>query len=180
MDSFWSNIFKERTKEERGIYDILRNVPLFEDLTKKELAAVERILYRRQYQAGEVIFHQGDPGLGMYIIEAGTVTVILEPAQQVLAELRDGEFFGELALLDESPRSATVTTQTDCKILGFFQSELFDLLSRNPKLSVKIVMKLARIIGERLKKSNQQMQDLRKEIQTLKKPQQKSLEFNNE
>lgn len=167
MDSFWGNIFKSREKREEEITAVLKKIPIFEELNPREVSSIERILHRRTYRPGEVIFHQGDAGVGMYIIERGTVEIILEPVNQVVAEIRDGEFFGELALLDESPRSATARAKTECRMLGFFQSDLFGLIERDPRLGVKIVLRLASIIGDRLKHSNQQMQQLMHRIHEL-------------
>ncbi|NOX37432.1 MAG: cyclic nucleotide-binding domain-containing protein [Calditrichaeota bacterium] len=167
MDSFWGNIFKTKEKKEEGITAVLKKIPIFEELSRRELSSIERILHQRTYRPGEIIFHQGDAGVGMYIIEKGTVEIILEPANQVVAELSDGEFFGELALLDESPRSATARAKTECRMLGFFQSDLFGLIERDPRLGVKIVLRLASIIGDRLKHSNQQMQSLINKIHQL-------------
>lgn len=167
MDSFWSNIFRRNNEQER-IRTVLKRIPVFEGLTRKELVAMERILYRREYKAGETIFHQGEPGIGMYIIESGRVQIYLEPTQQLLAELHDGDFFGELALMDDSPRSATVLTKTDCRMLAFFRSDLLDLIERKPTMGIKIVMKLMYVIGARLKKSNDQVTALQKKLYSLK------------
>ncbi len=143
---------------EDRLADMLRRIPIFADCTRRELAAVERILHRRDYLRDEVIFHQDDPGLGMYIIESGKVAIIAEPSRHVLSELGDGEFFGELALLTESPRSATAVAVLPCKVLGFFQPDLFGLIERNPRLGVKIVLRLAAVIGDRLRKANDKIQ----------------------
>ena len=78
----------------------------------------------------------------------------------MLAELNEGDFFGELALLDDSPRSATAVSKTPCKILCFFKPELLDIINRNPKLGSKILFKLAWTIGERLKITNAQVSEL--------------------
>ena len=159
MNVIWSNIFKSRSgKEETHIIEILRRIPVFEDLTKRELASIERILHKREYKQEEVIFRQGEPGVGMYIIEQGKVHILHEPGNTRLAELGNGEFFGELALLDESPRSASAIAIDPSAILGFFQPDLFGLIERDPQLGVKIVMRLARSIGERLRRANEQLQ----------------------
>lgn len=160
MNNLWGNIFKRRgpvTEEER-ILEILKQVPLFESLTRRELAAIERILHRRTYQPEELIFRQGEPGMGMYIVERGSVAIVTGAGSNELAQLHAGEFFGELALLDDSPRSASAVAREECKTLGFFQPDLMGLIERNPKLGVKIVLKLASVLGERLRKSNEQMQ----------------------
>lgn len=162
MNTIWGNIFKLKQKEEDEICSVLRKVPMFEDLDARELGQIERILHRREYRSEETIFLQGDPGLGMYIIEEGSVDIVSEPSKQVLAELEAGEFFGELALLDESPRTATAVAKTPCRMLCFFRPDLLDLIERSPRLGVKILFRLARILGERLKKTNLQMHELNK------------------
>jgi CRP-like cAMP-binding protein len=91
----------------------------------------------------------------------GCVEIVCEPERHTLAELSEGDFFGELALLDDSPRSATAVAQTPCRILCFFKPELLDLIERNPKLGSKILFKLAWTIGERLKKTNEQVRELK-------------------
>ena len=74
--------------------------------------AIESILHEREYQTDEVIFRQDEPGMGMYIIASGTVTIISEPSSMQWSELGEGEFFGEIALLDEHPRSASAIAKT--------------------------------------------------------------------
>lgn len=155
---------RKADEEPDRLSDILRRIPIFEELSKREIAALERILHKREYKRDEVIFRQDEPGMGMYIIESGQVAIISEPAEVHLSELGSGEFFGELALLDEAPRSATAIAQTECKIFGFFQPDLFALLDRSPRLGVKIVLRLAKIIGERLRRANDQIQSTRQEL----------------
>ncbi len=174
MKSLWENIFKGRNESERSILTILKNIPIFEELSDKELGAIERILHERTYKEGELIFHQGDAGVGMYIIEKGRIDIRLEPSGQVVATLNEGEFFGELALLDDSARSATAVAATDCKMLGFFQPDLFGLIDRNPRLGVKLVLRLAGIIGDRLKAANQENQEMRKELKLLREKEEQS------
>lgn len=169
MKSLWANIFKRNDQADTDTIDVIRKIPIFEDLSGKELREIERILHHRMYKQDELIFRQGDAGVGMYIIEKGEVAIRLEPAGIVVARLGNGEFFGELALLDDSPRSASAVAKTDCKMLGFFQPDLFGVIERNPRLGIKIVLRLAKIIGERLKAANienQQMRQLAAQPQT--------------
>jgi len=130
--------------------DLLSSVPIFASLSRRELRNVERILYRRTYEAGETIFMQGDPGVGMYIITDGRVRIDMGPEKTVLAELDPGAFFGEVALLNEIPRTASATAMGSCTLWGFFHPELIDLLERKPRLGVKILLPLAQIAGKRL------------------------------
>ena len=162
MDSFWGNIFKRQ--DQQDIYTLLKKVPLFGAMNRREMDAVERIMHRRDYRADEVIFRQGEPGVGMYVVQHGLVEIIYEPSGQVLAELRDGDFFGEIALLNETPRSATATATTACTLWGLFQPDLLDLLERDPRLGVKLLLPLAQIAGQRLIRADAQMQALREEL----------------
>ena len=113
------------------------------------------------------MFHQGDPGLGMYIIQEGAVSIVLaegDNSQKELAVLSEGDFFGELGLLDESARSASAVCKTDCLLIGFFRPDLLELIERKAALGIKIVMKLAEIVGERLRKTDKELSKLRAQL----------------
>lgn len=167
VDSFWGNIFSRRNDREKALHEVLATIPLFEGLRKSELERVARLLYERRYSAGEAVFHQGEPGVGMYIILEGRVEVIFEPTGQVLAELKAGEFFGEMSLVDESPRAATVAALTDSRMMGLFLSDLTDLIDRNPRLGVKILQRLVHVVASRLRRSNEQLSQMREELRSL-------------
>ncbi len=167
MDSFWGNIFKREDRQEET-HLLLKGIPIFESLDRRELIAIEKISYRRTYAPGEVIFHQDDPGLGMYIVERGTVDIIYEPTGRVLSVLKDGEFFGEVALLNETPRSAMAQARTATSLLCLFQPDLLDLVGRNPRLGMKVLLALAQITGQRLIRLSDEAQMLRLELNRLK------------
>ena len=160
MSILWENIFRLRKNKSDEIDDILVRIPIFQDLKTRELAVIKRILHTREYKAKESIFNEGEVGLGMYIIVKGNVRIVYSSDHQVLAELSEGDFFGELSLLDESPRSATAIAATPCVLMCFFKPELLDLLERNPGLGTRILFKLAWTIGERLKSTNEQLRTL--------------------
>ena len=143
MQSLWKSLLGGSTGASED--DLLGAVPLFEDLSPRELDAVQRLLHRRDYVAGESIFVQGEPGLGMYIIVRGVVSIQSEPSGRELVELTDGDFFGEIALLNEVIRTATARAKTDCTLLSLFQPDLLSLLDRNPRLGVKVLLSLARL-----------------------------------
>jgi len=98
-DTMWGNIFRNTTKQEDNIYTVLSKIPLFSDLNKKELKSIERIMHHRTYNPDETVFHEGDPGVGMYIIVTGHINISFGKEGKLLAVLSNGEFFGEIALL---------------------------------------------------------------------------------
>jgi CRP-like cAMP-binding protein len=133
------------------------------------MRSVERILHRRIYKEKEVLFKEGDPGVGMYIIEKGRVNIVLGTEEKLLASLSNGEFFGEIALLSEIPRTATAVAVMESSILGLFQSDLFGLLETNPGMGNKILLKLAQMIADRLRFSNIENQQLKEKITEFEK-----------
>jgi CRP/FNR family transcriptional regulator, cyclic AMP receptor protein len=158
----WKNYFtKQATKD---IYALLHSVPMFEQLSRGDLKAVERILHRRSYAEGEYIFHQGDPGLGMYIVEQGEVSVFIEQSKHEIVRLTNGEFFGELGLLTDYPRIASAKAVEDTKLFGFFQPDLFSLIETRPRIGVSVVMNLSRIIAERLHRATLENKSLLEQL----------------
>ena len=171
MTKLWSRLFGyKHDREPAGlpISHLLSRVPLFEDLSRRELAAVERILHRREYMKDEVIFRQDEIGMGMYIVCQGTVGIFSEPDNRELSVVTDGDFFGEVALLDESPRSATAIAKTNSILFGFFHPDLFQLLTRQPRLGMKIVLRVASHVGQSLRRANERVFALTAEVAALK------------
>ncbi len=161
----WEVIEIRKRKDRDDIFKVMKNVPIFSDLNDKEMEELEKIIHRREYKKGEPIFRMGDPGLGMYIIIKGSVNIAEENVggeMTTLAMLKEGAFFGDLALLDEAPRSASAIADEDSDILGFFRPDFLDLLYRKPKSGIKILFGLARTIGERLRRTNLQLTELQK------------------
>lgn len=162
VNNFWDYIFHGyKKKREVTILDILQEVPLFNSLTKRELRTIAKIIHRRMYQKGEVLFQKGDPGAAMYIIKQGSIKIVINDHDHekeiTLATLHPGTFVGELALLDNSPRSATAKAIEPTEALAFFRSELNKLLKTHPAIGSKIMKELAIIVGQRLKATNEQL-----------------------
>ena len=162
-DGFWGNIFGKAKKDEDIVLSMLKVVPILDGLSSDELKEFERIVHHRHYKTGEIVFWEGEPGVGVYIIQEGTVKIyktLPNGSDKELTILKNGDFFGELALLDESPRSASAVALEASHILGLFRPEFFDILERKPKLGIKVTTKLAQMIGNRLRITNNELQSL--------------------
>ncbi len=171
----WRNLFSGKSIQDGSTESVLSRVPAFADLSARELRGVAAIVHKREYKAGEPVFYQGDPGLGMYIIREGEVSIRIaegEGEDKELAVLSDGDFFGELALLDESPRSATAICKTDCSLVGFFRTDLFEMIEQKTDLGLKIVLRLAEILAVRLRKTDKELSKLRSQLDTAASRQQ--------
>jgi len=156
-NAIWENIFRRQGKQLSDTALALSNVPIFKGLSQKEIREIEHIIHQREFQAGETIFQQGDPGLGMYIIVLGQVQIVnnQDPDNPIIySELDDGDFFGDMSLVDEADRSATALAIANTRIIAFFRPELKDILTRFPSLGNKILSNLAEVIARRLRKTN--------------------------
>ena len=116
------------------------HIPLFSDLSTPEFIDVAILLVRRVGKVGETIVREGDPGDSMFIISTGEVRATVESNGQQLpvATLRDGDFFGEMAVLSGEPRTATVTAVKNTELLELSRENLSEICSRHPHVEAKI------------------------------------------
>ena len=160
MKALWENLFRHWNKEENLSKIVLRQIPVFHDLSEKQFQEVETLCHRRRYKSGENVFKKNAPGEGMFIILSGNIEIFFidkSGHEKVLAELGSGEFFGELSLLDSDTRSATATAKNDSQLLAFLRPDLQSLSKRNPQTGNKILFNLAQIIATRLRKTSDQL-----------------------
>jgi len=168
--SLWSNLFKKKT-EMPLLLSILKDMPPFNDLKKSELDEILRIVHERNYVAGEYIFLQDDPGIGLYFLLEGQVSIYRETLSKIkvkLAHFATGDFFGELALIDRGNRSASAIADTNCKIGIIFKPDLEEVIRKKPKIGVAVLSGLSRIIVTRLRNLNEEYISLQEERITKK------------
>ena len=156
MKAIYQNYFK-KGNDVNPIIQVLENVPIFEHLTAKELSEVVRLTHERTYKKDEHVFKKLAPAEGMYVILDGGVLITDSDSETIFATLESGDFFGELALLDEEPRSASAISTIPSRLIGFFRTDLLTLMKRSPELGNKILLNLSRILGERLRRTNQEL-----------------------
>ncbi len=136
----------------------LRDIPLFRELPEEVVASLAARMQRRRYPQGAIVFRQGDIGDAMYVVETGQVAVISEETGEVLAYLGPGSFVGEIALLLEQPRSATLRVIIDAELLSLHKQDFDALLAEYPHLALH----MTREIGQRLVRTSHQSAPPRK------------------
>jgi CRP-like cAMP-binding protein len=145
------NLFRPKKTTPR--LERLRHLSLFVNLTPGELQIVDGLLHEREYLDGEIIFDEGEEGQAIYIIAAGDVLICRQGKGETgrLAQLGPGTFFGELALLDNAPRSAQARAASACQLIVFFRDDFVGLLDTHARIASKISRELARHLGARMR-----------------------------
>jgi CRP-like cAMP-binding protein len=121
--------------------ELLGRIPLFSGCSKNELRAIASLTTEVDFQAGSVLTRQGDPGDECFVIVEGSVEVSID--DRVLAELGAGQVVGEMSLLDQGPRTATVTAKTGVKVLVLNPLEFMSMLDSSPGVAKKLLRSLA-------------------------------------
>ncbi len=150
----------KRSSPELDRIQFLKTVPFFNELTNWQLKTVSDIVFERTYEPNELIFEEGQPGAALFLIMSGQVSVEIhrEKYTTKLATLEKGSFFGEMALLDGTPRSACARAVERTRTLALYRNDLHRLIETNPETACQIYRALARIVGDRLRSTNELVQ----------------------
>ena len=124
----------------------LSQVPLFAGVKGKELDRLANLMRERTFAEGEAITSEGETGVGFFVIEEGNATVSLKG--EILRTLRPGDHFGEIALIDEGPRSATITATTDLRCRGMAAWEFRSFVQEHPEVAWPMLQSLAGLLRE--------------------------------
>jgi CRP-like cAMP-binding protein len=150
--------------EPEATADLLRKVPVFEELGEEDLERVAQVAIPRRFGAHEVIFREGDDSDTCYVVGSGHARAIREHRDGrmiTLATFGPGDIFGELAMFDDERRSATVEAIDDLSTVAVAGSDMRHLLRRHPEIAVKLVIAL----GRRLRAANERLS--RQSFQTV-------------
>lgn len=131
----------------------LKNSALFHSLTALELKIVDGLMHERRYLTDEIVFDEGEEGQALYLVTSGRVVISRSHGSgfNVVAELGPGSVFGDLALLDDSPRNAQARAMENCELAVFFRADFLGLMETDAVIGYKISLNLARLIGQRLR-----------------------------
>jgi CRP-like cAMP-binding protein len=122
--------------------ELLRRVPLFSEMGEQELEEIARIAEEMDAPAGKALTHEGRHEGYFFIIVSGSVRI--ERAGQTINTIHDGDFLGEIALLDGGPRTATATTETPCQLIVMTHQRFEQLLDRSPSIRAAVLEEVGR------------------------------------
>jgi CRP/FNR family cyclic AMP-dependent transcriptional regulator len=134
---------------DKGAVDLIGRVPLFSECTSRELRAIASASKEVTHKQGDVLAREGDKGIGFFVIAEGTAKVSIGDRSR--GKLGPGDFFGEISLLDEGPRSATVVAESPMRLYGLTAWTFRQLVNKNPAIS----QKLLRVMADRLRRSSE-------------------------
>ena len=131
--------------------EMLKNVPIFSELGRRDLERLSKLMVSRPVKSGEVIIKEGDQAAGFFVISSGSVEVVQDADgtnPERLAQLGPGEFFGEMALFEGFPRSATVRATEDTECLAMTRWDFTAEMKNHPEIAVSMVPVLVRRLRE--------------------------------
>jgi CRP-like cAMP-binding protein len=124
--------------------ELIQQVPLFSNLDKKDLQGLASSMKERSFEAGDVVASEGQTGVGFFIIDEGEATISVKGEER--ATLGHGDYFGEVALIDDGARTATITAKTPLKCYGITSWEFRPLVEQNADLAWQMLQMMAKML----------------------------------
>jgi serine/threonine protein phosphatase PrpC len=153
---------REEAAEATSRMEALKKIPLFRHLTYKEQTAVLATATTRTFPPGKEIITEGQPSDELFVVMRGRVSV--EKGGVQIAELKVGGHFGEMGLVDNAPRSATVRAGEPTRVMVIARGELMHVMKRESVLAVKLLWSFVQVLGDRLRDSNTELSSARQEL----------------
>jgi CRP-like cAMP-binding protein len=142
---------------------LLRDSALFTDMTDPEMASLAELFAERDVPAGKTVFIENMQGESLYLIREGTIRVskmLAEGDEQTLVVLGAEDTFGEMAVLEEAPRSATARVIEEARLLSVKRSDFEALCVNNPPLGLKLMRNIIRIFSKRIRESSEEYREM--------------------
>jgi CRP/FNR family transcriptional regulator, cyclic AMP receptor protein len=140
------------------VRSVLAGASIFEGMEASQIDALAKLAVRKRYRTREVVLRKGDPAMQIYVIASGRLKAITagsEGRQAALSIMGPGEVFGEVAVLDGEPRSATIRALEPCELIILSRNEFYHFLERNPSAAIGLLQVLAR----RLRRLSERVED---------------------
>lgn len=143
--------------------EILQRIELFESLKESELEEIASFAEIKTYPMGTIIFTEGDEPDRLYVIKEGAVRItkhIEGAGDEMLVIMTEGDYFGEMALIDEANRSAQAKVISELTVIELSKENLHRLMAENEHLANKLLWKFSRILSQRLRELHEKLEDL--------------------
>ena len=146
-----------------AVEEFLASTPLCADLSGLELTAITAFLELRRFKAGEVVFSEGEPGLEMYLVRSGKILSSVRQTDGTMRKIYDfvpGRFFGEMAIVEGAPRSATCRAEVDSELFVLEGLDFYRLIYDHPMIGLKILSAIGKTMATWLDESSRFLNDL--------------------
>lgn len=156
-----------------SIPKFLRNVELLKNFSDNELRILAKYMHNRKFAEGEIVFREGEVGIGFYFIYSGTIELSHddlgnEVSDEKFLTLEEFGYFGELALLQEgNQRTATAMARNKCELVGIFKPDLDNLIVRHPVIAAKLIQSISIALADRLYYLTNEASKLQKKLKQL-------------
>jgi CRP-like cAMP-binding protein len=141
----------------------MKNSPLFEGLSDAEIASLESLLEEKRITEGKTVFVENMLGESLYLIEQGTIKIskmLAEGDEKILVILGPEDFFGEMAILEGTPRSATARVAEDACLLSLQRKDFEAFCEKNPKLGLKLMRNIVRTFTRRVRENSEEYREM--------------------
>lgn len=148
----WQNLFRPKSERIDDATSLWMNTPLFENIPEGKCRELVKCMHPRQYKCGEKVFNSGEIGTSVVLIRTGAIEI--KAGEKLLAELQKGDFFGEVALIIDEPRTADAIATDDSELIFFLRSDLEEWIQRSPSYGAQFMLNIARVLAARLRHTN--------------------------
>ena len=148
----WQNLFKPKTDRISEVTEMWMSTPLFDKIPARECRELVKNMHPRHFKKGEKIFSSGEIGASVVLIR--NCGVEMKAAEKLLAELNPADFFGEVALILDEPRTADAIATDDSELIFFLRSDLEEWVKRSPRSGAQFMLNIATVLAARLRHTN--------------------------
>lgn len=148
----WQNLFRAKDDPTSAVAHMWMATPLFNNISARECRDLVKTMHPRRYQKDEMVFNSGDIGASIVLIKSGGIEI--KAADKLLAELTEGDFFGEVALIVDEPRTADAIATEESELIFFLRSDLDEWIKRSPRSGAQFMQNIATVLASRLRHSN--------------------------
>ena len=148
----WHNLFRRQDDRLTQVTELWMQTPLFENISQHKCRGLVNNMHPRQYKKGEKVFSAGDIGTSVVLIRHGGIEI--KAGDKLLAELQTGDFFGEVALIIDEPRTADAICTDDSELIFFLRSDLEEWIQRSPHDGAIFMLNIAKVLAARLRHTN--------------------------